>query len=238
MLCSSATMNKILIPLLFLSTASIATVISTAPANEAAPSSTSNQASAESGELTRKMFTEDKVAPMVKPAKYDLTIVEFTDYQCPYCKKVHADLQKLVANDRKIRIIYRDWPIFGEQSVAAARIAIASNYQGKHAQVHDALMKTPRPLSDQSIRAAATKAGANWTRLKADMKKNKGAIDALLARNNEQAEALGLQGTPAFIIGNYLSEGGIDYKGLKEAVQTARTKPNPALKPIERPEGI
>ena len=231
-------MTKTVIALLFLSTASVATVISTdAPGAGSTPAAPAPAAS-QGAELNREAFTEDKVAPTVKPDKYDLTIVEYTDYQCPFCKKVHPELQKLAAADKKIRIIYRDWPIFGEQSVAAARVAIASNYQGKHAAVHDALMKTPRPLSDQSIRAAVTKAGADWTRLQADLKKNAAEIDALLERNNEQAESLGLQGTPAFIIGNYLSEGGLDYDGLKAAVHEARTKPNPPLKPAAQPEGI
>ena len=229
-------MTKTLIALLFLSTASIATVITTdQSADSNAPAT---PAPVQGAELNREAFTEDKVAPMVKPDKYDLTIVEYTDYQCPFCKKVHPELQKLLASDKKIRLIYRDWPIFGEQSVAAARIAIASKYQGKHAQVHDALMKTPRPLTEQSIRASVTKAGADWTRLQTDMKKNAAEIDALLERNNEQAESLGLQGTPAFIIGNYLSEGGLDYDGLKAAVHEARTKPNPPLKPATQPEGI
>lgn len=231
-------MTKTLIALLFLSTASVATVISTNGPDETSAPMTPASTPSPAGELNREAFTEDKVAPMVKPEKYDLTIVEYTDYQCPFCKKVHPELQKLLASDKKIRLIYRDWPIFGEQSVAAARIAIASKYQGKHAQVHDALMKTPRPLTEQSIRTAVTKAGADWNRLQADMKKNSAEIDALLERNNEQAEALGLQGTPAFIIGNYLSEGGLDYEGLKAAVEEARAKPNPPLKPAPQPEGM
>ena len=235
-------MTKTLLSLLFLSTASIATVITTGESGSgsapATPAPAPAPAASQGTELNREAFTEDKVAPMVKPEKYDLTIVEYTDYQCPFCKKVHPELQKLLASDKKIRLIYRDWPIFGEQSVAAARIGIASKYQGKHAQVHDALMKTPRPLTEQSIRSAVTKAGADWTRLQGDMKKNAAEIDALLERNNQQAESLGLQGTPAFIIGNYLSEGGMDYEGLKAAVHEARTKPNPPLKPAPQPEGI
>lgn len=231
-------MTKTLLALMLLSTASIATVLTTAGPGDSGVPPTPAAAPTQAAELTREAFTEDKVAPMVKPDKYDLTIVEYTDYQCPFCKKVHPELQKLLANDKKIRLIYRDWPIFGEQSVAAARVGIASKYQGKHAEVHDALMKTPRPLTEQSIRAAVTKAGADWNRLQADMKKNAAEIDALLQRNNEQAEALGLQGTPAFIIGNYMSEGALDYEGLKAAVHEARTKPNPPIKSAPAPEGI
>jgi protein-disulfide isomerase len=233
-------MTKTLIVLLFLSTASVATVISTdAPGPGSTPAVPTPAPTVSQGaELDRKAFTEDEVAPTVKPDKYDLTIVEYTDYQCPFCKAAHPALQKLLASDKKVRIIYRDWPIFGAQSIAAARVAIASNYQGKHAQVHDALMKSPRPLTDRSIRAAVTKAGADWTRLQADMTKNAAEIDALLERNNEQAESLGLQGTPAFIIGNYLHEGGLDYVGLKDSVHEARTKPAPPLKAAAQPEGI
>jgi len=230
--------TKTLIALLFLSTASVATVITTGDSGDSSAPAAPAPAPSQGAELNREAFTEDAVAPMVKPDKYDLTIVEYTDYQCPFCKAAHPALQKLLANDKKVRIIYRDWPIFGAQSIAAARVAIASKYQGKHAQVHDALMKTPRPLSDQSIRAAVTKAGADWTRLQADMKKNAAEIDALLERNNEQAESLGLQGTPAFIIGTYLHEGGLDYVSLKDSVHEARTKPNPPLKAAAQPEGI
>ena len=229
---------KTLIALLFLSTASVATVISTDAPGGAPDTPATAPAASESAELDREAFTEDKVAPMVKPEQYDLTIVEYTDYQCPFCKAAHPALQKLLASDKKVRLIYRDWPIFGAQSIAAARVAIGSKYQGKHAQVHDALMKAPRPLTDQSIRAAVTKSGADWTLLQADMKKNSAEIDALLERNNEQAESLGLQGTPAFIIGTYLHEGGLDYTSLKESVHEARTKPAPPLKPAPQPEGI
>lgn len=231
-------MTKSIIALLLLSTASIAVLAAGTDAAEDA--STPTQSAPSSGEkiLTREMFTEDKVAPMVKPDKYDITIVEYTDYQCPFCRKVHPELKKLAQSDKRVRIIYRDWPIFGEASVIAARVAIASNYQGKHAAVHDALMNASRPLTDETIKAAALKAGVDWSRLEADMKKHGSEIDDLISRNSEQAEALGLQGTPAFIIGNYLSEGGMDYTALKSAVDKARKTPAPPLQPSPEPAGI
>ncbi|RIX27434.1 DsbA family protein [Sphingomonas edaphi] len=228
-------MKKTLLALLFLSTASVATVMQ-GGATQSAP--TPSPAAPAAPKLTREMFTEDKLAPTVKPPAYDITIVEYTDYQCPFCRKVHPELKRLAAADRKVRIIYRDWPIFGDASVAAARVAIASQWQGKHAAVHDALMNTPRPMDEAAIKSAATKAGVNWSRLQADMKTRKAEIDALLERNNEQAEALGLQGTPAFLVGNYLVEGGLDYEGLKAAVHKARTTPNPDLTPSSQPAGI
>lgn len=228
-------MKKTLLTLLLLSTASVATVL-----QGGASQTASNAASATPAapEMTREMFTEDKLAPTVKPPAYDITIVEYTDYQCPFCRKVHPELKRLAATDKKVRIIYRDWPIFGDASISAARVAIASQWQGKHAAVHDALMNAPRPMDDAAIKAAAIKGGVDWARLQADMKRRKDEIDALLERNNAQAEALGLQGTPAFLVGNYLVEGGLDFEGLKAAVHKARTTPAPDPKPSPRPEGI
>jgi protein-disulfide isomerase len=190
----------------------------------AAPYQPSSSSTSEdpSVEETRRAFLEDTVAPMVKPASYDVTIVEYTDYQCPFCRAAHDALLKLTAEDKKVRIIYRDWPIFGQPSERAARLAIASQWQGKHAAFHDALMKSPRPLTEQSIKAAAKKAGVDWSKLEADLKSRSAEVEALLARNDEQAMQLGLNGTPGFIIGETLYAGGMDLAGLKEAVADAR----------------
>ena len=231
-------MTKSIIAILMLSSASIAVLAAGTDDVENVPSATQTAPSPGEKMLTREMFTEDKVAPTVKPDKYDITIVEYTDYQCPFCRKVHPELKKLAQSDKRVRIIYRDWPIFGEASLVAARVAIASNYQGKHAAVHDALMNASRPLTDDAIKAAALKAGVDWPRLETDMRKHGAEIDALITRNSEQAEALGLQGTPAFIIGNYLSEGGMDFTALKSAVDKARKTPAPPLQPSPEPAGI
>lgn len=212
-------MIKSLIGVLFLSAASVATVQQPSSTPPAAPQLQ------ESAEATRARFLNDAVAPTVKPASYDVTIVEYTDYQCPFCRKANPELNKLLAGDPKVRLIYRDWPIFGDASVAAAKVAIASTWQGKHAAVHAALMNTPRPLSDSAIKTAAINAGADWPRLQADLKAHRGEIDALLERNSDQAEALGLQGTPAFIVGDYLVEGGMDLAALKAAVAKVRAGP-------------
>lgn len=193
---------------------------------QAAPAPAPAQAQ-QGGELTREFFTEDKVAPQVAPEGYDLTIVKYTDYQCPYCRMAHDSLQKLTAEDKKIRIIYRDWPVFGPASVNAAKATIASKWQGKHAAFHDALMRTPGKVTDRTIRAAADKAGVDWARLQADLEAHKAEIDALLDRNARQAAELGLQGTPAFLVGNYLIPGGMDLTALRGAVKDARANPEP-----------
>lgn len=175
-------------------------------------------------EEARKFFTEDPDAPIIEPEDYDVTIVEYLDYQCPACRTTREPLRQLLAKDKKVRVIFRDWPIFGPASETAARLAVASKYQGKYFDFHDALLSTPRPLDEAKIRAAATKAGVDWARLQKDLKLHEKDIEDLLARNNEQADMLGLDGTPGFIIGNTQSFGGMTLKDLEESVAEARAE--------------
>jgi protein-disulfide isomerase len=175
-----------------------------------------------STEEARRFFTEDPDAPMVAPKGYDVTIVQYMDYQCPACRATHEPLKKLLAEDKKIRVIFRDWPIFGAASEHAALIAVASKFQGKYFAVHDALFETPRPLTNEKVDAAARKAGVDWERLKKDMVDHSEDIEDLLARNDEQAQMLGLDGTPGFIIGSTQSFGGMTLDQLRESVKEAR----------------
>lgn len=176
----------------------------------------------QSVEEQRRWFTEDAVAPMVKPSGYDVTIVEYMDYQCPFCRAAHGPLKQLLAKDHKVRVIFRDWPIFGQASQAAALAAIASKYQGKYVAMHDALMETPLPLNDQKIKAAAKKAGVDWAQMEKDKVAHSEEIEDLFQRNAEQADQLGLEGTPGFIIGNTQSFGGLDLKQFEQGVAAAR----------------
>lgn len=171
---------------------------------------------------------------MVKPASYDVTIVEYMDYQCPFCRASHRPLKELLAKDKKVRVIFRDWPIFGAASGAAALTAIASKYQGKYLAMHDALMDTPLPLNKDKIRAAATAAGVDWDRLQKDMSDHSEEIEDLFQRNSEQAESIGLQGTPGFIIGNVQSFGGMTLKQLQASVATARKDSRAAVPTASR----
>ncbi|HVI05633.1 MAG TPA: DsbA family protein [Sphingomicrobium sp.] len=173
-------------------------------------------------EEQRRWFTEDDVAPAVKPASYDVTIVEYMDYQCPYCRATVEPLKQLIAKDKKVRVIFRDWPVFGPASEAAAVAAIASKYQGKYFAMHDALMETPLPLNPEKIKAAAKKSGVDWDRLQKDMTAHSEEIEDLFQRNDEQAQMMGLEGTPGFIIGNAQSFGGMTLKQLETSVANAR----------------
>ena len=190
-------------------------------------------------EHQRQAILEDPVAPRVEPKGYDVTIIEYMDYQCPYCRASHGPLKQLLAADKKVRIIYRDWPIFGLASERAARVAIASQWQGKHTAFHDALMTTTQPLSEAKIRTAANRSGVDWSRLGADLKVHSADIEALLKRNADQAEQLELEGTPGFIIGNVQSFGGMSLVELRAAVSKARTdRTHPVLTVPQQPQGL
>ena len=232
-------MKSVLAGLALVGAASASTIdITRTRSGEAAQSAPSTASDDKAAEEARRAFLEDKLAPTVKPANYDVTVVEYTDYQCPFCRAAHDALLKLSAEDKKVRTIYRDWPIFGAQSQRAARLAIASQWQGKHPAFHDALMKAPRPLSEAAIKAAASKAGLNWAKLESDLASRKAEVEALLERNDEQAMQPGLDGTPGFIIGETLYAGGMDLNGLKEAVADARkAKGLRAIAPAT-PQGI
>lgn len=179
-------------------------------------------ASSEAATAERRKITDDPAAPTFEPVDYDVTIVTYADYQCPFCRKVHPVLERLAREDGRVRIVYRDWPIFGPASEEAARAAIASQHQGKHAALNDALMNTQGKLDSDKIRAAADRAGVDWSRLQQDMNERKGEIDALIGRTSRQAAQMRLQGTPALLIGPYLVPGAIDYAGLSKAVALAR----------------
>ncbi|MXP26238.1 thioredoxin domain-containing protein [Altererythrobacter indicus] len=172
----------------------------------------------------RNTLREAPLVPKVAPDGYDVTIVEFFDYQCGYCKKQHLAFEELMKSDPKVRIVYRDWPIFGGESDFAARAALASQFQGKHDAFHDALMRHQGKLSRADIKAAARSARVDWERLNADLTKHAAKIDAVLAQSNRQARILGLQGTPGMVIGNYLVPGALGLKDLRAAVEQARSQ--------------
>lgn len=175
--------------------------------------------------LSRKAVVDDPVAPKRGSAGYDVSIVEFFDYNCPYCRRMEPVLDTLLASDPKVRIVYRDWPIFGPASREAAKAAIASQWQGRHAAFHEALLTSPGKLDSAGIRTAATRAGVDWPRLLRDLNTHGPEIDALLARTDAIAAAIGFKGTPALIVGSQLVAGAVDLPALRHLVATARATP-------------
>lgn len=154
----------------------------------------------------------------------DITVIYFFDYQCGACRRFHSDVRSVFDADRKISIIFRDTPIFGPRSYNAARAAIAAKFQAKHGAMHNALMTQPLPLDDEAIRSAAKRAGVDWPLLQKHLARHGKAIDAQIAQNQNLSEAAGISGTPAFIIGNTLSNGALDAKTLRAEIADARKK--------------
>jgi protein-disulfide isomerase len=181
------------------------------------------------GGVTVEAMRNDPAMPSVSPAGYDVTIVVFSDYQCPYCRKLHGVLKQVLREDRKIRVVYRDWPIFGPASVEAARTALAVKYQGKHAAFNDALMETPGRIDSQAIQQAVQRAGVDAKRLKSDLATHRAEIDAALGRTAKFADVMDLSGTPALVVGSYLLAGAPEVDALRKAVAMARKPPTGAV---------
>lgn len=165
----------------------------------------------------------DPEAPVSGNPKGNVTIVAFLDYNCPFCKKAAPDLARVVREDGQIRLVYKDWPVIAETSVYAAQLALAAAYQGAYAKAHDALMATKGRLSREQIAAALKGAGIDLARLEADVNGKAAQITALLQRNLAQADSLGLQGTPTYLIGPFRTSTQ-DYAGFKQVVADARKK--------------
>jgi len=172
--------------------------------------------------LSESSILRDGDIPVLGNPNGDITIVEYFDYQCPYCRKVHPVLTKVARDDGHVRLVFKDWPIFGGVSVYAARMALAAKYQDKFSEAHDALISLDEKLTEQKVDATLAAAGIDVGRAKSDLKAKASAIDAILSRNNMQATALGFQGTPGFIIGHFRVPGAPNAGALKEAIADAR----------------
>lgn len=164
----------------------------------------------------------DSGSPSVGADNPDVTIVVFTDYQCPICRATDPALERLLATDSKVRVIFKDWPIFGARSKAAARAALAAGRQGRYLAMHRALMASRGALDAAQIERVAIGAGVDWPRASADMGADSARLDAQLGQQAVQAWSLGLRGTPAYLVGPYLIEGGLDDRQLARAVGRAR----------------
>jgi len=174
--------------------------------------------------LSRDSVLHDPDIPSLGNPKGNLTVVEYFDYQCPYCKKMAPELAQLVREDGDIRLVLKDWPIFGAISTAAAELALAANYQNKYAQAHDALIGADGKLTETSISELLAKAGIDVDVAAKDLKAHQKSIDDLLARNEAQADAFGFQGTPGFIVGTFRVPGVVEMKVFKQIVADARAR--------------
>src|ERR1700674_28234 len=154
--------------------------------------------------------------------KPDVTIVEYFDYNCPYCKTVVPTLRALLAKDPKIALVYKEWPILGPVSKYAASSALAARWQGKYLAAHDALISGPRLAQNEQVDAILQKAGVNMDTLKKDRTSHAKEIAALLARNDAEAHALTLDGTPGLVVGLQLVPGVASLSFLEKLVANSR----------------
>lgn len=155
----------------------------------------------------------------------EVTVVEYFDYNCPYCRKLAPSIHALVDNDHKVAVVFKEWPIFGGISVYAARSALASQWQGKYLRAHDALISAPRLSQEAEVDEILQKAGINVLELKRTLATHGTEIDTILARNDSEAHALGMRGTPGLLVGRDVSTGIGDLAGLRIAVAEARHTP-------------
>ncbi len=168
----------------------------------------------------RKQIYEDPGDPVGGNPNGDVTIVEFFDYRCGFCKRVAPVVEEALAKDKKIRIVYKEFPVLGPNSVLAARAALASRAQGKYIAFHKALIKARISYDEASIMKIAATVGIDTARLKKDMRSPR--IQAQLDKNRALARSLGIRGTPAFIIGKQLFPGALTPDRLAGMIQAAR----------------
>ena len=148
-------------------------------------------------------------------SKPDVVLVEFFDYACPYCKASNPAIDRLIAEDKGLRVVYRELPILGPESVTAARLSLEASKAGRFAQFHDALWAAGKP-GPQTIAAASQAAGI------APQPVASQDIEAELKKNFQLAGALGVRGTPVFVVGDRVLDSAVGYDKLKEAVEAAR----------------
>ena len=168
----------------------------------------------------RLQLEQDPNSPNLGNPDGDVTVVEFFDYNCPYCRKAGQTVQELLASDANVRVIYREWPILGEGSVFASRAALAARAQGKYEEFHWALMNGEGRASEASILKLARHLGLDVAKLQADM--TSPAVEAHIAQSNALARTLGFTGTPAFIVGDRTAPGMLSTDEISAMVAEAR----------------
>lgn len=150
-------------------------------------------------------------------AKPEVTLVEFFDYACPYCKASNPSVDRLLQEDKGLRVVYRELPILGPDSVAAARLSLAASKLGRFSRFHDTLWASGRPASDTNAKAALAAGIASEPRPDPE-------VEAELNRNMKLAGELGATGTPLFVVGDKVMNGAVGYDTLKDAIARARTR--------------
>ena len=173
-----------------------------------------------SGRQIVEDLLSDTASPSLGPADAKVVVVEFSDYRCPACRRAHPALHEAAQADGSVRIIYRDFPVFGDASERAARVALASDRQGIYPEVHDALMRHSGGFSDAELRAIVERAGGEWAQILAQ--RDDAITDFQLETTREDAYRLSVRGTPTYLIGPYRIVGALSESQFRNAFERAR----------------
>jgi protein-disulfide isomerase len=168
----------------------------------------------------RDRLERDPNAPVAGNPDGDVTVVEFFDYNCPYCRRAGDEIAALKAADPDVRVVYREWPILGEGSDIAARAALAAREQGLYQEMHEALMAARGRLDERSVMQIAAGVGLDLDMLRSDM--SAPAVQAHIDGSMELARALGFTGTPSFVIGEERANGLVPADRMQQMVAAAR----------------
>src|SRR4051794_11785918 len=170
----------------------------------------------------RQEVFEDPASPFAGNPKGDVSVVEFFDYRCPYCKQVEPSLEALLKEDRQLRLVYKEMPVLGQASIIAAKAALAARNQGKYDDFHRAMMNAKGQIDEAAVMKVAGSVGLDTDRLKRDMASPE--VDRAIKANLDLADALDIRGTPGFVIGQEIVPGAVDLGTLKQLIADARKK--------------
>ena len=168
-----------------------------------------------------KLVYEDSDDPVIGPANAPITIYEFSDYNCGYCKRMLNILQDVVEDDNGVKLVVKEFPILSPSSKKAARVALAAHKQGKFADVHTALMSWRGQINDEAIDTVISHAKLNKTQMLADMQAD--STTKILAKNHRAANMLQIKGTPALIIGDHIIRGAVSKKQILDLIKQVKT---------------
>jgi len=170
----------------------------------------------------KAIIFNDPLTPVAGNPEGDVSLVEFFDYRCGYCKRVFPAVMELVKSDTNLRYVIKEFPILGEESLFAAKAALAAKKQNKYFEMHVALMSVQGGLTNSKVMATAKSLGLDIETLKTDMEAED--VKRALQNNYALAQSLGITGTPAFIIGDEVVPGAIGLDQLKALIAEARNQ--------------
>jgi protein-disulfide isomerase len=162
----------------------------------------------------------DADSPTLGNPKGDVTLVEFFDYRCPYCKAMDDQIFDAVKADGKTKLVMKEFAVLGPESVTAAKAALAAREQKKYEEFHRALMRLKEPLTEKTLMKTAADVGINVDKLKKDMDDPK--IDTMLKNILKLAHDLNIDATPTFVVGDQIVTGAIPAQNLRQLIDQAR----------------